>query len=404
MKRWCLFLTWVLIAAPLNAEETGGRIGSTVEAYRFGPGDVIDVTVSSHTGYDRTLTVQPDGRVQVPFVGEMIAQGRTAVELAGEIQTGLTKELVDPRVTVSLRSTVPTRERRISVSILGAVRNQGNFDLAEKSTLAELLAAAGGALPGADLAHISIARPPTPGGNGTTATRAEVRTVDLSMNGQAGLIQGNVPLASGDLVIVPAGAAASVLVTGQVGKPGAVTLADGARLLDILSLVGGVTPRADLSQVRLTRAGQTRPLDLRGLTSGQEGHGSVENPVMQPGDSVTVPESTRFIYLLGAVARPDTYPVTGAERIFDLLTQAGGTTPQADLGKAVLIRRGATGEPQSQPLDLRRMMTKGDMKSNLPLQPGDVLVVPAKGPKGASSLRGLSTLIWPFTSLFNFLR
>jgi len=372
--------------------------------YRFAPGDVIDITVISHPGQDRTLTVQPDGKIQVPFVGEIVAAGRTAVELARLIREGLGKELVDPQVTVSLRSSNPIPVRRVAVSVLGAVRSQGSYELPEKGTLADLLAASGGALPGADLARVVIARAPEGGPAGEAGSRSEVRTVDLSQKGQVGLAAADIPLRGGDLVIVPAGAPATVVITGEVAKPGSLPLQDGNRLLDLLSQAGGATARADLSRVRLTRGGETQTFDLRPLVTGEENVTAAANPALQAGDAVAIPENTQFIYLLGAVSKPDTYPVSEAGRVFDLLTRAGGPTPQADLAKAVLVRRDAQGQPQTQPLDLRRMLTKGDMKNNLTLQAGDVVVIPSKTPRGPSTLGTLGSILWPWTSIFSVFR
>src|SRR5216684_57940 len=68
-------------------------------SYLFVPGDVIDVTVSSHMGYDRTITIQPDGRIQFPGAGEIVAAGLTPAQLGARLQQGLNRELVDPQVT-----------------------------------------------------------------------------------------------------------------------------------------------------------------------------------------------------------------------------------------------------------------------------------------------------------------
>jgi protein involved in polysaccharide export with SLBB domain len=103
------------------------------------------------------------------------------------------------------------------------------------------------------------------------------------------------------------------------------------------------------------------------------------------------------------VARPAAYPLQPGDHLFDVLTRAGGTTSQANAGKAVLIRRDANGQPAAQPIDLVKMLTKGDMKNNLALQQGDVLLIPGRRPASRSPLGALGSVIAPFTGLFGLL-
>src|SRR5262249_16578780 len=77
---------------PLLADggsDTAAKSGPAAPAsYVFVPGDVIDITVPTHMGYDRTLTIQPDGRIEFPSVGEIVAAGLTSAQLAPRIQEG----------------------------------------------------------------------------------------------------------------------------------------------------------------------------------------------------------------------------------------------------------------------------------------------------------------------------
>jgi polysaccharide export outer membrane protein len=394
-----LALSGLAAAAP-SAETQQPQEPVAPARYLFVPGDIIDITISSHSGYDRTMTIQPDGRIQFPLAGEIVAAGLTPTQLAARIQEGLSAELVDPRVTVSLRES--RRELTRSVSLLGAVRNPGVFPLKEKSTLAELLAAAGGPVPLADLSRITITR----------GDRSRVETIDLSGAAQTGEAKGDVPLEPGDLIIVPTGAPPTVLVMGEVGRPGSYEIQANSRVVDAISQAGGPTVRADLAHVRLARAGQTQLLDLRSLVAGSQESGPelgaaadlAANRLLRPGDIITVPKDDNRVYLLGQVTKPDAYPLQDGDHVFDLLTRAGGTTPGADLGKALLIRRDAQGQPVAQSLDLTRMLRKGDMRNNLALQRGDVILIPGRNVRNSSALGALGTLLTPFTALLGLLR
>src|SRR3954468_24558411 len=77
---------------PPTAAPAGAPAGDT-PTYRLGPGDVLDVAVPTHEGFNANLTVQPDGRIYYPFVGEIMVTGMTIPELTQRIQTSLEKEL-----------------------------------------------------------------------------------------------------------------------------------------------------------------------------------------------------------------------------------------------------------------------------------------------------------------------
>lgn len=354
--------------------------GPSPSAYLLAPGDVVEVTVSTHVGYDRTVTIEPDGRIHLPVAGEVVAAGATLAELARRIEKRLDAELVKPQVSVSLKQQTAPPARRVSV--LGAVRSSGSFEIGERTTLAELLALAGGPAPGADLSRITVAR----------ADRSRVETVDLSDAVKGGGVGRDVLLAAGDLVLVPAGATPTVTVTGEVLRSGRYDIPSGARVLDAIALAGGLSPRGSLEAVLLTRAGQNRALNLR---SGPVPSDDA-NPLLESGDVVAVSEDENRVYLLGEFARPEGYPLRSGDRLLDLITRAGGPTRDADLAKATLLRRDAQGQPAPVRVDLARLLRKGEQTANLVLNQGDVLFLPGKNP---SKPLGLGTVLFPLTSL-----
>src|SRR5438094_44186 len=125
-----LMLWWVLLALGAPAGADPAVASAPPATYCFVPGDVIDIMVPNHMGYDRTLTIQPDGRIQFPSVGEVAAAGLTPAQLAERLQKALNADLVDPQVTVSLKEINKGLLRRVSV--LGAVKNPGVFELKEQ--------------------------------------------------------------------------------------------------------------------------------------------------------------------------------------------------------------------------------------------------------------------------------
>jgi polysaccharide biosynthesis/export protein len=357
--------------------------------YRFAPGDVIEVTVAPQHGFDRTITVQPDGKISYPVVRELQVAGLTVTELAEKLRQGLNRDLVDPVVTVTLREAGKREVGRIT--LLGAVRNQAGVEIKEGTTLTEVLALSGGPTPDADLRHVKI-----------THADGSVTTVDLAAAEATGHVDRTTILRPGDIVLVPEGPPATVLVLGEVAKTGPYPIPREARLMDAIAQAGGLTEKADLSRVTLTRSGApvSQTLDLQPLLRQGNTTDSELNVKLQPGDVIFVPETTQQIYVLGNVAKPAIYPLKPNERVLDALVEAGGAG--SGVNKAVLVRPNGTAKPLIKNLDLKKIMSRGDMKENELLQPGDKLFVPDK--KTGRSPGGLLNLLYPLTSVFYLFR
>jgi polysaccharide export outer membrane protein len=80
------------------------------------------------------------------------------------------------------------------------------------------------------------------------------------------------------------------------------------------------------------------------------------------------------VRVTGAVARPLSLPYRQGMTVLDIVLEAGGATEFANLGDAVLYRR--NGERLD--IQLHRILNRGDMSTNYPMLPGDVLTVPER--------------------------
>jgi polysaccharide export outer membrane protein len=85
--------------------------------------------------------------------------------------------------------------------------------------------------------------------------------------------------------------------------------------------------------------------------------------------------ATQGVSVLGEVQKPGVYPLVGPHRLFDVLSQAGGTTPKA--GELVTVTR--QNEPHSpQTVKLSANPDKNN-ESNIEMHPGDTVVVSKAG-------------------------
>jgi polysaccharide export outer membrane protein len=125
--------TWVE-SLPRDATPADGA------EYRLAPGDVIAIAVWNQDAISVPRTrVREDGRVSMAFLQDVEAVGLTPGELAVRMQTRLKAFIVNPVVTVRVEET-----RSIRVSVVGEVRQPGQFDLGPSPGVLQALAAAGG--------------------------------------------------------------------------------------------------------------------------------------------------------------------------------------------------------------------------------------------------------------------
>jgi polysaccharide export outer membrane protein len=118
-------------------------------------------------------------------------------------------------------------------------------------------------------------------------------------------------------------------------------------------------------------------IHVAGLTA-EEAEGVIQKR-LSDGGFVKNPHVTLFVdqyasqgaSLLGEVARPGVYPVPGQQRLFDLISAAGGLTEKA--GRSITItHRDQPGKPITIPLS--RNITDNP-ESNIPILPGDTIIV-----------------------------
>jgi polysaccharide biosynthesis/export protein len=81
------------------------------------------------------------------------------------------------------------------------------------------------------------------------------------------------------------------------------------------------------------------------------------------------------VKVVGEVLHPEPIPFHAGMTVLDAVLQAGGLTPYAAGNRAKIVRT-VNGRSEEIPVKLEKLLQKGDMRQNLPLMPGDVLLVP----------------------------
>ena len=84
------------------------------------------------------------------------------------------------------------------------------------------------------------------------------------------------------------------------------------------------------------------------------------------------------ILVLGQVARPGAYPMEERLTVLESIAKAGSYTETAGLRKVTIARQSRAETPKVIKVDLKKIITKGDRREDIFLEPGDIVHVPTK--------------------------
>ncbi|HXB70780.1 MAG TPA: polysaccharide biosynthesis/export family protein [Candidatus Acidoferrales bacterium] len=250
------------------------------------------------------IRIGGDGNIRLPLAGLIHAVGMTVGQLEDAIVVRLRPFVLEPEVSISV-----TEFRSGPVSVLGAVKNPGIYQVQGHKTVAEVLSLAGGPDPTAgSVVKITreVGRGPIPVAGASIDFSGKFGVAEISLVSilKADHPQDNIAIQAHDIVTVPR--AEMVYVIGEVQRPGGFVLTDGKAisLLQALSLAGGLDKVAQpkrASLLRPTPGSTTRteiPVDLSKIMAA---HAS--DVAMLPGDILFVPNNApKQAFLRGAEA------------------------------------------------------------------------------------------------------
>jgi protein involved in polysaccharide export with SLBB domain len=284
----------------------------------------------------------------------------------------------------------PEMRDSIMVSITGVVNEPGRYPWRRGMTLRDLLLMSRGLRIGAWLQEAEIARLPADRSRGEMAQTIRVPLDSTYLFDRDSLgryigppgtaVRGSgapeVYLEPFDNVLIlrqpDFELQRTVKIYGEVTFPGSYALrAKDDRLADLLQRAGGLTPRAYADGIRFFRpdnnAGRIN-IDLpRALRDG----GARDNVILQPGDSIFIPEYQPSVRVAGAVNAPGSVLWRRGAGMGYYISAAGGFSRNADKGGANV--RQANGEVQT---GSRFLFFTSEPEP----RPGAEIVVPARDP------------------------
>jgi polysaccharide export outer membrane protein len=162
----------------------------TEAEYLIQAGDVLEIQSYYDASLREKVTVRPDGRISVVFLGDIVAAGKTPRQLSDELHDGYARELVaKPDIVVTVDSTVGQ-----VVYVGGEVKTPTVEEIKGSLTLLQSIVAAGGFLPTANQSQIIIIR-----AQGGGQFRAYQRNSDLVLNNKSS----DLYLRPHDIIFVP---------------------------------------------------------------------------------------------------------------------------------------------------------------------------------------------------------
>jgi len=103
------------------------------------PGDQIEIKFAYAEQFNEQQTIRPDGNIELQFVGEVAAAGKTPTELREELKQLFTPHLKYPQLAVIVRNFVDNR-----VYVGGEVKTPGLIQMPGRLTVLEAIMQAGG--------------------------------------------------------------------------------------------------------------------------------------------------------------------------------------------------------------------------------------------------------------------
>jgi polysaccharide export outer membrane protein len=290
--------------------------GAGASDYRIGANDLLEINIFEAPELNRSLRVSAGGEITMPLLGTVQSAGLTARELEKVLEDRLRQYMKDPHAGVFVSSI-----QSHPVSVAGAVKKPGVFQIQGAKSLLEMLSMAEGladdagddvlVMRGAGL-RVGVSRlSDTPGTDtdrpstsveGASAPSASMHeiastekdTVRINLKNllESGDERFNIPVYPGDIVKVTR--AGIVYVVGEVKKPGGFVLKTHEQMsvLKAIALAEGLTSTSAKGRTRIIRTNENTgektevPVDLDKILAGK-----TPDPPLNSADIVFVPNS-----------------------------------------------------------------------------------------------------------------
>jgi len=250
------------------------------------PGDMLEIFVVEDNSFNGRYQVRRGGYMILPAVGRIPVAGKTLSEAEGAVRTALESNQLQHATVMVEKVEGSDIETGPVIYLAGEFKNPRPYKIppGTKATVVSVILSCGGVTDKADLSRVKVMRIVK---NKNVVEEENVEKI-LSGNG----LSSDLTLNDGDVLMIPAGSANAVFVTGRVERPGTIPLKPGDKLSAYAAILecGGFSRFADRKKVYVLRPSPDGtkvkiPVDILAIDRGR----AADIP-LQGDDIVIVPE------------------------------------------------------------------------------------------------------------------
>jgi polysaccharide export outer membrane protein len=188
---YCLvFLAMLGLVRPIQAQDEKVQLHHRPR-YTLRAGDVLELQYRYTPEFNQTVTVLPDGYVNLNIVGDLRVSDLTVDQARDLIVQKASARLNDPELNLILK-----QFQQPYIVVAGEVAKPGKIDLRENTTAMQAVLTSGGFLPSAQTGQVLLFRKI----NGDTA---EIKVLNLTSLRKTSDLEKDIQLESGDMLFVP---------------------------------------------------------------------------------------------------------------------------------------------------------------------------------------------------------
>jgi len=279
--------------------------------YILGPGDKILVEFFGTNSTKKEGYISRSGTFNLPLLGPTSLAGLRFSKAEELIKQRVNQQLIGTDVYLSL-----SEMRSINVYVVGAAYKPGTYTVSSLASLTNTILASGGPSTQGSLRNIQVKR------NGLIVNNYDF--YDLILQGDTSK---DIRLQEGDTVFFPL-IDQKIKIEGSVQRAGFFEIKEGENLGKMLSYAG-LKDKQDI-KIQFSRYNEVKKVrETRMILNNKE----TREILLLDGDTVNIISSASIspvsVLISGEVLYPGNYDIKSGETILDVLTKAGGLTPQA---------------------------------------------------------------------------
>ncbi|MEO0060204.1 MAG: hypothetical protein RLZZ312_1851, partial [Bacteroidota bacterium] len=327
--------------------------------YILGPGDELQISVFGVQEMNSNATVNAEGKINIPFVGQIMIAGMPIEAATQKIKSALGR----------IYSTIPSGQsqvgislskiRTIKITLIGA-KQPGNYSVSSLSSVYNALYVGGGPAANGSYRNIELIR-----------NNKVIKNIDIYRFLVNGDQSDNINLKDNDVIRIPA-YLHRVIMAGEVNRQGIFEMKQGETFDKLINFSSGFTDLAYKATINVLKK-TDKEYKIAEVKS-------TDFKTYQPmnGDEFKITKILdRFenkITINGAVFRPDVYSFSEGITILDLIKKSDGLKEDAYMKRATIIRLKEDFTPTILNVDLAEVI-KGTSAANILLKKEDIIQV-----------------------------